>query len=398
MSEFAKLNILIVPCTEWLEGSQQRLHHFAEEWSRNHNVHVLYVERPSNFGCREKRDLRSLNMTIHKIHTIRTHDLSLFYILNSMLQFFSILQIILTSCINVIVIEGLGTSSFAVLAARILNKTVVYDYSDYYPGFISFYGDSGLRIRLIEALGRLSDFLNLKFSSATVAVSDGLVQRCSSYSKRVFKVSNGVSSEIFGSAKPRNYGDTKENTILGFVGTIDSWVSLETVIDAIHNLNFNLHTKTSLLVIGNGPRMTSVIEYANKCKVIDKVKFVGWIPYVHLPEHFERMDICVLPFDRSKISTLSMPIKIHEYAICKKPVISAPLPEIKKTYGNSVLYASTAQEYAENVGKLISDKSLSLSLAENAYRIAEKHSWNALANAYEQVLMVFATHWVPTEC
>ena len=94
----------------------------------------------------------------------------------------------------------------------------------------------------------------------------------------------------------------------------------------------------------------------NEKGLTQSVVFTGWVPYTVVHSYLDDSDFCVLPFDNSLISSHSMPMKIHEYAISKKPIISTPLPEICKIYGSSVMYAITKEEYVLAIELLINDK------------------------------------------
>ncbi len=380
-----KLNILIVPCTEWLEGSQQRLHHFAKKWSLHNNIHVIYMERPQKHGSIEKRKLTNPNQTIHKIPTVKTRTLGSFYFLNSIFHFFSILYLILKNKIDVIVAEGLGASTIAIIVAKITNRPIVYDYSDYFPDFIPLYTSKGILRSFFKNLGHLTNALNIKTSNAVVAVSDLLKHHAQMYNDNVLKISNGVSSSF---ANPYVSDKQIHNEItLCFVGTLESWVSLETVIDALYELNYKESINTLLLIIGDGPKLKSLITYAKRRNISDRVKFLGWIPYNDLGRYLQTVDICVLPFDKSDISYYSMPMKIHEYSLSKKPTISTPLPEIIKLYGESVLYAETIDDYVSSIKLIVEDEKRRSSMMRNAYQIACKNSWIQLAGKYEKILL-----------
>lgn len=388
-----KLNILIVPATDWLRGPPQRLHHFARILGTKHNVHVLYVERPHNFRWRGETSWRMENVTLHKVPTIRAYDLTAFYVSNLGLQFFSILKILVERRIDVVIVDGLGTSSIALVLAKITRIPIIYDYCDHYPEFISLYINKNFKGRLIRFFGYLTDILNTKFSDATVAITDMLVRQCSQYSKHVFKVPNGFSLAHFRAIESKDVRSKQHITLrLGFVGSLESWVQLEMVFDAVHELNSKRKVNACLYIVGDGSKLKSFMDYSNKLKMADSVKFVGWVPYADLLEYLRMFDICVLPFDDSLISLYSMPMKIHEYAFCKKPIISRPLPEIRKVYGDSILYATTSQEYLDNVEKLISDRGFAHKLSEASFQIALNYSWENLSKDYEAILMEIVHH------
>lgn len=382
------LNILVIPCTEWVDGSQQRLHHLVEKWVRTHKVHIARIERPEIYKCKERKQRSFDSQIIHKIRTVRTKNLGSFYLLNAGLQFFAFLKLIVKYKIDAVIVEGLGASSIAIIVAKFVKKPVFYEYSDYYPDFIDLYASKGIATSFFKTIGNLTNILNMMLSDATIAVSSNLSAHAKGFSDNVFKIPNGVSEEYFNrsNGKISDICHEKKTITLGFIGALESWVSLETVIDAVYTLNYVEKVNTNLIVVGDGPKLKSFIDYTKQSHVSDRIQFTGWVPYVRLYEYLSKFDVCVLPFDSGYISKYSMPMKVHEYAISKKPTISAPLPEIKTTYRDSILYASSSKEYVDYVKKIFSDKILAESLSDSAYKIALTYSWENLSKEYATVL------------
>jgi len=380
------VNILIIPVTEWLKGPPQRLHHFVEYWSRNNKVHILYIERFEHLSCKVNSKEREKYGTIHKIPTIRCKSLALFFAFNFVFQFIYTLKIIAKNNIDVIIVETIGPGTAALLAGKIKKRKVIFDYVDYLPSFVSLYISNKFISKIFQEIAKMITIFNIKFSDATVVISDGLMQDAMKYTKNIFKITNGVDMEYFNCGISNKLKKNNEYLTIGFIGAIEGWTKIEDVIDAISELNKD-GIKTELMVVGNGPRLDFLLNYANKKNVNNFVKFIGWVPYSEIHQYLNIFDICVLPFDDSKISQLCMPMKIHEYAISKKPIISAPLPEIKKAYGNAVLYATNSHEYIFNIKRLIEDDYLYSTLSQKAAEIAKNEfSWESLSDKYEKII------------
>lgn len=379
-------NILIIPITEWLNGPYQRLHHFVKCWNRDNEVHVLYIERFEHLSCRVNIKERERYVKIHKIPTIKCRSLALFFVFNFVFQFIYTLKIIAKNNIDVIIVETIGPGTAALLAGKIKKRKVIFDYADYLPSFVSLYISNKFISKIFQEIAKMMTIFNIKFSDATVVISDGLMQDAMKYTKNVFKITNGVDMEYFNCGISNKLKKNNEYLTIGFIGAIEGWTKIEDVIDAISELNKE-GIKTKLMVVGNGPRLDFLLNYINKKNANDFIKFVGWVPYSEIHQYLDIFDICVLPFDNSKISQLCMPMKIHEYAISKKPIISAPLPEIKKAYGNTILYAVNSQEYIFNIKKLIEDNYLYSALSQKAFEIAKNEfSWKSLSDKYEKVM------------
>lgn len=377
-----KRNILIVPCTEWLRGSQQRLHHFAEEWSRHNEVFVFYLERQDNSGY-ESNAQRLQYSKMLRVPTVRVKNYPLFLITNFIIELILFFGLIKRNKIDVVVAEGLGPSNAASIASKLTSRRFIFDISDSYPDFVTAYISNGFLKSLFESCAFFMTNLNITLSNASVIVSDGLSIKGKNSSKQ-HKIVNGVTEDNFPTSK--ELVSPGDRVIITFVGSVESWVNFGSVMDAVKQLNSRSNYRFTLKIIGDGMKLNEVKQLAQEKGIENSVIFTGWVPYTELHEHLGSSQICVLPFDYSSTSLLSMPMKIHEYAISKKPIITTPLPEIRRIYGKSVVYATTKEEYVTAINQLLENQKLRSDNIEGAYSIAKEHSWTKLAKKYESLL------------
>jgi glycosyltransferase involved in cell wall biosynthesis len=377
-----RINILIVPCTEWLKGSQQRLHHLSKEWNKKNNVSVFYLERQDNILTNGIFSERLRYGNILKIPTVKLRNYTLFLLANFILQIIYLPAIVKKNQIQVIVAEGLGTSNAASFISKIMHRSFIFDYSDSYSAFVSSYISSHFAKKILESLATILTNINISLSNATVVVSDGLLSDEFDSCKQ-YKIVNGVSEDYF----PINKSSSKLNDdkiLITFVGAVESWVNFESLLDAIKELN-KKDNRFLLRIVGDGLKLKEVKDMCNEKGLTQPVIFTGWVPYTELHSYLEDSDFCVLPFDDSLISSHSMPMKIHEYAISKKPIISTPLPEICKIYGSAIMYANTKEEYVHAIELLLDDNDLRSKNVEAAFNIAKNYSWTELSKKYEQL-------------
>lgn len=381
-----RLNILIVPCTDWLKGPQQRLHHLAREWSKRNNVYVFNLERNDTISYELGAD-RLRYSTLVKSPMIKSRNLAVLMISNFLLHLLSLIQIIKSKQIDVVVAEGLGASNAALIATKIMKRCFVFEYSDDYPSFVCIYVSNRLFKIILYKLAKLLVKFNVMFSDSTIVVSDKLFHEAKiNGGKQVYTILNGVSEEFFlTEPKQKTFGNS--STIITYIGAIEPWVSFKNVIDAVSNLSRKNNMRIVFQIVGDGTCLESLKVYVNKKGLGEIVKFTGWVPYIKVREYIMMSDICVLPFDLSKISVCSMPMKINEYAISKKPIITTPIPQIKRVYGCSVIYATTMEEYIRGIQLVLKDNKRILQITENAYKIAKRYSWENLAKVYERILL-----------
>ena len=72
---------------------------------------------------------------------------------------------------------------------------------------------------------------------------------------------------------------------------------------------------------------------------------LGIRPYSGLPEYLKAFDICLLPYILNQVTRDIHPVKILEYLASGRPVISTPLPDVKRFYEDVVQIADTPEAF-----------------------------------------------------
>ena len=163
-------------------------------------------------------------------------------------------------------------------------------------------------------------------------------------------IQNGVDTNIFYNQKIENkkhMGISEGDFVLGFVGFLGEWVSLDLIFKSLKELDERLQIK--LIVVGHGNKFLDFKNLAMKYEIQDKVIFIGDVSYLKVPDYISCMDVCLLPFDSGSVSQSALPIKLFEYMACEKPVISSPLLGVKNAVGDLVLYAKNVDELKQNI-------------------------------------------------
>jgi glycosyltransferase involved in cell wall biosynthesis len=83
--------------------------------------------------------------------------------------------------------------------------------------------------------------------------------------------------------------------------------------------------------------------------------YLGQKSYEDLPRYLANWDVAMLPFARNKSTTFISPTKTPEYLAGGKPVVSTPIQDVVKPYGEMglVKIAGNAVEFAEAVRELL---------------------------------------------
>jgi glycosyltransferase involved in cell wall biosynthesis len=227
---------------------------------------------------------------------------------------------------------------------------------------------------------------NINSSEYVTLTTESLETTCNIPFDKIKIIPNGVNTDNF---KP--YKNMKEEFgingfIIGYVGVLREWVNLEPIFKILGQLN----KEVKLLVVGKEGRYRENVELAEKHGVADRVIFTGTISYSQVPKYISAMDICLIPFALNDISQNALPLKLFEYMACEKPVISTPIPAVKKIAGCNVLYATNEVEYLEKINLLYEDKNLRNKLGKQGRKISEEYSWEKIALELDQLLETVA--------
>ena len=155
-----------------------------------------------------------------------------------------------------------------------------------------------------------------------IASAADLAERCARFSKNVHYVPHGVDFEHFASALsdgplPADLAAIPEPRI-GFFGLIHEWVDVELIGRLAEVLPY------SFVVIGSAKTDMSALEGKPNVHVL------GRRPYAELPAYSRGFHASIVPFRMTELTHSVNPIKLREYAAAGLPIVSSPLPEVRK--------------------------------------------------------------------
>ncbi|MFY0543723.1 glycosyltransferase family 4 protein [Brevibacillus sp. H7] len=125
-------------------------------------------------------------------------------------------------------------------------------------------------------------------------------------------------------------------------------------------------------------------EYSIKNRV-KNVKFIGFVPNTFVPKYLKAADCLLLAYKVKNmdykiidIHTTS-PLKLFEYMASKRPIVATDLPTISKVLkheSNSLLVRpDDIADFCNGIKRLLSDRDLSVRLADRAYQDVQQYSW-----------------------
>jgi glycosyltransferase involved in cell wall biosynthesis len=110
--------------------------------------------------------------------------------------------------------------------------------------------------------------------------------------------------------------------VVGYIGTLFTYESLELLIEAVSTLSSEL-PKLRLLFVGEGDAYTNLQNKVRKQRLENLVRFTGWIPHDDIGAYYGLVDLFVLPRRKNRLTDLVTPLKPLEIMARAKPVLAS---------------------------------------------------------------------------
>jgi glycosyltransferase involved in cell wall biosynthesis len=166
--------------------------------------------------------------------------------------------------------------------------------------------------------------------------------------------------------------------VLGWVGSIQPWHGVETLIDAFAELA-EKQTEIQLLIVGSGETIAEMQAKAGAKSCANRIHFTGYLPHQEVFAHIGAMDICILPNTKWYCS----PIKIFEYGIMEKAIIAsnhAAVLDVMDPGLDGLVIEPSQEALVEAMEKLVNDTDLREKIAQTfARKVKLEHTWEANA-------------------
>ncbi len=285
-------------------------------------------------------------------------------------------------------------SDIAIIFGKLKRKPVVLTY--HYDPETPLFGFLGVVAARIYA--RIAYFL-LNMVDQIVATTRSYAETSPVLSRLLKKVEIiplGVDKTKFNMPKDHeglrnNYTkiDDKCSVIL-FVGQLREHKGLRYLLKAIRIVK----AKTSnvhLIIVGDGPKRVSLVNYASKLNVSDAVSFVGNVSEDVLPQYYAISNVVVLP---SYTRRDAFGLVLLEAMAAGKPIIASDIPGVQEVAkGVGILVPPKFPEkLAEAILKILSCNQFSEELEQNARKNIQLYTWEHVAERYEQIYKKVLLH------
>lgn len=191
-------------------------------------------------------------------------------------------------------------------------RLLIYYCVDKWSAFEGYH--AGMMEQFEEELCREADLV--------IASAEDLAERCRRFSRNVHFVPHGVDYQHFASAlEPGPLPDDLAaipGPRVGFFGLIHEWVDTELIGHLADTLPY------SFVLLGSARGDLTELERR------PNVHLLGRRPYDTLPAYCRGFHAALVPFRVTELTRSVNPIKLREYAAAGLPIVSTPLPEVRK--------------------------------------------------------------------
>ncbi|SDB63122.1 Glycosyltransferase involved in cell wall bisynthesis [Flavobacteriaceae bacterium MAR_2010_188] len=161
--------------------------------------------------------------------------------------------------------------------------------------------------------------------------------------------------------------------IVGYFGVIDERIDLDLLIHTALKL-----PEVSFVMIGP----LAKIEDRDLPRA-KNIHYLGMKDYAVLPNYLKAFDIAMMPFALNDATKHISPTKTLEYMAAKKPIISTPIKDVVREYGDCIEIVSSSDEFCISVEKIQKQSNRTIT----AYDIIlENTSWTSTVGKMNDIL------------
>lgn len=194
-------------------------------------------------------------------------------------------------------------------------------------------------------------------------------------SSRVRWIPNGVDSSIIASIAQKSRMSKQDAPVIGFVGRMAHQKNPVLFLDTFSQI-LRTVTKATALIVGDGPLLETMKSYARAKGIGERIVWAGGISAI---EQLGKMDVLV---HTSRYE--SLPYILMEAMAASVPIVSIRNDGSSSLFDSSVpaylVASNSATELADRVVYFLSQRAVSASLTEVAFKVVEKLSKSAMVD------------------
>jgi len=387
------IRILVIPSSDYLGHPFPQRHNHLFERIHDEKEFEVHILRFDLFG----RSKLASKCIIHEIPLeIKIRNTGLYYLSNVINYVSEIQRIIKRESIDIVFAGNLLPPLTYVLLRKLMERKIpfIFDLQDYYPTSATGYLADVKSILGIYLKGFFETMTRYLIRNADVVTVPGVALAMYAKdigAKRVYILPNGISEHFLkrydGEKIRRKLGYDDNDMIVGYVGSIEFWLDMKTLIKAVSIAKMN-RLPIKLLLIGRHLQTDYSLKVKRWLEEYDVKDIATWLDFVsheEVPEYIAAIDVATIPFDtENPTAYYAAPNKLWEYLSQGASVASTPIPEaLAYRFIRKLFIVKTSEEYVKVFEKIF--KSKDKFLDPYIEQILQKRLWKHSADMLREI-------------
>ncbi len=252
----------------------------------------------------------------------------------------------------------------------------IFDYADDYLDMLKKELGPAANGLVMELASRMLRRM-VQRSDLVLAVSHVLAQDIRRWNPNVEVLPNGASLDDFDtrSGPAPQIRKPQPGPVIGFIGSFEYFVDFDLILDVAQRL-----PRFTFLLVGGGRELENVRQKVAE-RGLANIVLTGPVPHTTIAAFIAHMDICLNIFKKIPVSHGACPLKLFEYLIMKKPVITTRLHEIEMIDKGFVFFGDTPAEVSQQIEYIIENPLIAQAYAQRGYETTlQEYDWNRIVD------------------
>lgn len=297
--------------------------------------------------------------------------------------FFWLFKKFKNSYVNLIIVRDLRLFLPAYIAAKLLNKKIILDIGEHYPGMMEVLGKQKLihyitrNVTLISILETFSVYL----ADSVWVVAKENMERLTNINNHIEVISNNPiddSWKNYPSIRIKKYSLNEKPLQLISFGLIDNIRGLDFAIDLIDLIKEEL-PNVCLVIFGDGPYKRTLEQKSVQMNLQNKILFKGWISSSKKYHALAKGDLGIIFHKECKLTNHTIPNKIFDYMSMGIPVISTNLNPLKRIINKEkcgYIISNSKEKASKQIIEIIKDSDSRSKCSVNARKaMIDGYKW-----------------------
>ena len=182
--------------------------------------------------------------------------------------------------------------------------------------------------------------------------------------------------------------------VASYIGGIGPHRGLDTTIQALPAARDRIPNLKLVIIGADSNEKLQILKMCRNSGVTDVVEIIDWQPFEKVASYIYASDVCLVPHKDFEHTQTTVPHKLFQYMICKKPVLVSncqPLARIvEDTQSGIVFQADNSDDLAQKLIMLYQNPEKVAEMGKNGYQAAVgpyawRHDAKRLIHMYQRL-------------